>query len=275
MSVAARCLALFSLFVGCDAPDGDIPMSSTPTGPYGKADGAECLVVDSAEQDTAPVQVVGGDLPPGAEELRWVEPTEHEYRVPVDGVAGAPASHEGVDYVHPDASVTKVDVRAAADGTVVHVRIGCPQSATFSRNTSARECAAGWGDHIVIAHSDGIHTRYAHLAPGSVGVVHGDQVQAGEVIAEMGNTGRSEVRHLHFELGTLEEGTFESCGDARSFHRVYRPTMLAFGEAGGAQSCVACVEGGGGRACAGRCAPGPCRTCIEFGGGEACIDRCE
>ncbi|MBW2524459.1 MAG: hypothetical protein JRI23_09800 [Deltaproteobacteria bacterium] len=41
-----------------------------------------------------------------------------------------------------------------------------------------------------------------------------------------------------------------------------------------AASCKACVEGGGGTACAARCPEGICRTCVEYGGGEACLAEC-
>ena len=69
----------------------------------------------------------------------------------------------------------------------------------FCHNTSLRECGSGWGNHVVIYHGRGIYTRSAHLKPGSVAVKVGDQVSQGQQIASMGNSGRSELRHLHFE----------------------------------------------------------------------------
>jgi murein DD-endopeptidase MepM/ murein hydrolase activator NlpD len=56
----------------------------------------------------------------------------------------------------------------------------------------------GYGQYIVIKHSNGAQTLYAHLSYNSVGV--GAYVAQGEAIASMGNTGKSTGSHLHFEV---------------------------------------------------------------------------
>ncbi|MFZ4500100.1 MAG: peptidoglycan DD-metalloendopeptidase family protein [Minisyncoccia bacterium] len=56
----------------------------------------------------------------------------------------------------------------------------------------------GYGNYIVIKHSNGTQTLYAHLSKVSVSV--GDEVNTGEVIGKSGNTGRSTGPHLHFEV---------------------------------------------------------------------------
>ncbi len=56
----------------------------------------------------------------------------------------------------------------------------------------------GYGKHIVITHSDGTITLYAHLS--SIGVNKGDSVKKGEAIGRVGSTGRSTGPHLHFEI---------------------------------------------------------------------------
>lgn len=274
-TVTRRKTLLAALALCACASDADPADAPSEGFSGGKADEQGCLVVDRSGADSAPVQVIGGNLPSGVEGLFWVEPTSYRYHGPVSGSTGYAAGHEGVDYVHDRSSVPFVSVVAAAAGEVAYVRAGCPQSSTFGVNWSTRECGAGWGDHVVIDHGNNIYTRYAHLAPGSISVVVGDRVEAGFEIAGMGNTGRSDVRHLHFELGSLasSEDSFDSCGGSRSFHRIYRPTRLPFGDASAA--CITCIEADGGTSCAPRCEAGSCRSCVESSGGHGCIERCE
>ena len=41
---------------------------------------------------------------------------------------------------------------------------------------------------------------YAHLQPGSIAVAAGDEVEAGQPLARLGNSGNSIAPHLHFGL---------------------------------------------------------------------------
>lgn len=56
----------------------------------------------------------------------------------------------------------------------------------------------GYGHMVIIQHDNGTQTLYAHLSNVSVSV--GDQINRGEVLGGMGNTGRSTGPHLHFEV---------------------------------------------------------------------------
>ena len=185
-------------------------------------DEPDCESYDSAGTESAPIQVVGAGLPEGAVSLDWFRPSDWTRWIAFDGAPGAPASHEGIDLVHDDEGVAVVDVVAAAAGSVVYVRTGCPQSSEFEHNEALRECGSGWGNHVVVEHAPGLFTRYGHLDPDDVQVRVGDLVDRGDVLGGMGNSGRSETRHLHFELGTAAEG-FDSCAPARSFDRVWDP----------------------------------------------------
>jgi YD repeat-containing protein len=74
-------------------------------------------------------------------------------------------------------------VRAAAGGTVVY---------------------AGWyfayGRIVDIRHTDGLLTRYAHLAEFAPGIAPGAPVAAGALIGRVGTTGLAHGPHVHFEV---------------------------------------------------------------------------
>lgn len=196
------------------------------TGFYAAAQ-ESCLKVTSAVEDPTGAQIAGAQLPEEHRSLVWTHPATNTYIVNFKGIAGQYASHEGVDYVHNYQATKDVWVKTAGSGQVVYVREGCPQSSEFNHNVLARECGAGWGNHVVVKHGDQLYTRYAHLKPGSVKVEVGDYLQVGELLALMGNSGRSETRHLHFELGT-KSAPFDACGLSQNFDAVYDPNLLDY-----------------------------------------------
>ena len=56
----------------------------------------------------------------------------------------------------------------------------------------------GFGNLVLIRHSGGLTTAYAHLE--RVGVNRGDTVSKGQVIATVGTTGGVDPAQLHFEI---------------------------------------------------------------------------
>lgn len=62
----------------------------------------------------------------------------------------------------------------------------------------AQEFNAPYGNMIEIDHGNNLVTRYAHAA--KVFIKQGDLVRNGQIIAQVGNTGRSTGPHLHFEV---------------------------------------------------------------------------
>jgi hypothetical protein len=85
--------------------------------------------------------------------------------------------HKGLDLVAP----VGTPVRSPAEGLVL--------SSDWSIN--------GYGLMVTIDHGFGLLTRYAHLSESLVSP--GQKVARGEVVAKVGNTGRSTGPHLHFE----------------------------------------------------------------------------
>jgi murein DD-endopeptidase MepM/ murein hydrolase activator NlpD len=57
---------------------------------------------------------------------------------------------------------------------------------------------AGYGNLVVLQHANKVTTHYAHCE--SIRVRPGQHVNAGQIIATVGNTGHSTGPHLHFEL---------------------------------------------------------------------------
>ncbi len=84
---------------------------------------------------------------------------------------------------------TGIDL-AASSGTHVY--------AWKSGTVTLSSWAGGYGNCILVKHSDGTTSRYAHLSGYNCSV--GDKVAAGELIGYVGSTGNSTGPHLHFEV---------------------------------------------------------------------------
>lgn len=85
--------------------------------------------------------------------------------------------HYGMDFTAP----TGTEVFSTGNGTVIEARR-----------------SRGFGNTILIDHGYGYKTRYAHL--NSFNVRKGQEVIRGDVIAFVGDTGRSTAPHLHYEV---------------------------------------------------------------------------
>ncbi|MFZ5928773.1 MAG: M23 family metallopeptidase [Acidobacteriota bacterium] len=57
-----------------------------------------------------------------------------------------------------------------------------------------------FGNYITIRHGDGTYAHYAHLKSGSFRVRTGQKVEAGQILAEAGNSGYSFGRHVHVHV---------------------------------------------------------------------------
>ena len=86
-------------------------------------------------------------------------------------------------------------VVAPADGTVHEVIDGIPDNPIGQMNL-----ANNWGNTIVIKHDEYLYSMLNHLAAGSIKTPKGTFVKKGEVLATVGNSGRSTVPHLHFQV---------------------------------------------------------------------------
>ena len=183
-----------------------------------------CLIYESQEEEYAEVQTVGKkELNLDFSSFISTYQTREEF----SGPFGEPAEHEGLDLFNIDKTLSDVPIHTIAEGVVVYARTGCPSSTQFSDNTMLRECGAGWGNHIVIDHGSNIYSRYGHMRFDGVYKRVGEKVYKDEIIGLMGNSGRSEGRHLHLEIGSYSDN-FDSCKPSRSFDYVFDPRSYGF-----------------------------------------------
>jgi murein DD-endopeptidase MepM/ murein hydrolase activator NlpD len=94
-------------------------------------------------------------------------------------ILGYSRMHTGVDFAAP----TGTPVYAAGEGTV-----------TFAG------WRGGYGRTVMVRHSGGITTLYAHLSSIQRGIRPGARVRQAQVIGRVGSTGMSTGPHLHYEV---------------------------------------------------------------------------
>lgn len=87
---------------------------------------------------------------------------------------------------------------AKHEGIDFSAAIGTPIIASASGVVSRSGWDSQYGNVIEIKHAEGFKTRYAHASQLLVRV--GQTVNRGDVIAKVGNTGRSTGPHLHYEV---------------------------------------------------------------------------
>ena len=111
--------------------------------------------------------------------------------------------HDGNDYIL-DGDFSQMDtdpaiILAAADGRVIDIEDGhydkCHPDESFQITCDGHPISA---NYVKIEHIDGIVSRYWHMRKNSIRVAIGDTVQCGDIIGEVGSTGRSTGPHLHW-----------------------------------------------------------------------------
>lgn len=103
--------------------------------------------------------------------------TASGYGVRIDPIYKTTKFHEGMDF---------------------SANIGTPIYATGNGTVTKAGWQSGYGRVVVINHGYGYETLYAHM--NKINVRVGQKVTRGEVIGEVGNTGKSTGPHLHYEV---------------------------------------------------------------------------
>ena len=103
--------------------------------------------------------------------------TASGYGMRIDPIYKTSKFHEGMDF-------------SASTGTPIY--------ATGNGTVTKAGWQSGYGRVVVINHGYGYETLYAHM--NKIDVRKGQRVVRGEVIGEVGNTGKSTGPHLHYEV---------------------------------------------------------------------------
>ena len=97
----------------------------------------------------------------------------------VHPILGYRRLHTGVDYAAP----RMTPIMAAGNGVVEKAG---PTS--------------GYGNFVLLRHTNGYETGYGHQSRFAKGIVPGARVRQGQIIGYVGSTGLSTGPHLHFEI---------------------------------------------------------------------------
>lgn len=154
--------------------------AATPAAPATQTSQATAAPAPAAEKPQVIAAVKPSETPDEARSSSGVQ-----FRWPVRGrvISGfgpkpGGQQNEGINVSVPEGTA----IKAAEDGVVAY----------------AGSELKGYGNLVLIKHSDGYVTAYAHNS--SVDVKKGDAVRRGQVIAKAGQTGNVSTPQLHFEI---------------------------------------------------------------------------
>ncbi len=166
-----RHLALVGLLIACPAWAGDLIF------PADCDLGRDCFIQQYVDRNPGP----------GVADFTCGPPT-------YDG-------HRGTDIRLIDEAAMRagVDVLAAAPGRVKGIRddmVDHAQGTPGAPDLGGRDC----GNGVLIQRDDGWRFQYCHLRQGSVVVRKGQRVEAGQVIGQIGLSGRTQFPHVHLTI---------------------------------------------------------------------------
>jgi hypothetical protein len=174
--------------------------------------------VVTVRKDMAPV-VVGSPMQgPGWLAMETTSPFTHHFgaQITMNGVTRVPQRY-AQDWIYVDpvtghaaagnASLARNyygfgrEIHSVSNGTVMAAGDGLPDIETiYSAPPGSVETLAG--NYVIVDIGNRKYACYAHMVNGSVRVKAGDIVNEGQVLGLMGNSGNSDLPHLHFQVVT-------------------------------------------------------------------------
>jgi len=172
----------------------------------------------TVRKDLAPV-VIGSPLRgPGWTAIETAAPTTHHFltQITMHGVTRVPQRY-AQDWIYLDPATGRAaagnttlaknflgygrEIYSVANGTVVDVMDRLPGLETIYSAPPATVATAA-GNYVIVDIGDQKFACYAHMVPGSIRVGIGNIVTEGQILGLMGNSGNSDIPHLHFQVVT-------------------------------------------------------------------------
>ncbi len=172
----------------------------------------------AVKKDLAPV-VIGAPMSgPGWLAMETTSPLTHHFRaqITMNGVTRVPQRY-AQDWIMVDPATGQAaagdanlarnyygfgkEIHAVAGGTVVDTLDGLPDLETIYSAPPATLATAA-GNYVIVDIGNKKYACYAHMVNGSIRVKTGDVVKEGQVLGLMGNSGNSDIPHLHFQVVT-------------------------------------------------------------------------
>jgi len=133
---------------------------------------------------------------PGGEKKTVAAPTATFARVMTPDAGTVSATG---DFIWPAAGIITqgysfyhkaIDIASGSGGPILAADSGVVTASGWD--------SSGYGNRVIVDHGNGSRTLYAHLRV--LNVSEGQSVNRGDILGEMGSTGRSTGTHLHFEI---------------------------------------------------------------------------
>ncbi len=168
--------------------------------------------------DLAPVVIGSPMRGPGWMAMETTGSLTHHFlaQITVGGVTRVPQRY-AQDWIYVDpvtgkaaagnASLAKnylgygKEIYSVAGGTVVDTLDGLPDNELIYSPPPATFGNAA-GNYVIVDIGNKKYACYAHMVNGSVRVKKGDTIREGQVLGRMGNSGNSDIPHLHFQVVT-------------------------------------------------------------------------
>ncbi len=172
----------------------------------------------AVRKDLAPVVIGSPMRGPGWLAMETTSPLTHHFsaQITVNGVTRVPQRY-AQDWIYMDPVTGQVasgnvslaknyfgygkEIYSVADGIVVDTLDGLADIETIFSPPPVTSATAA-GNYVIVDIGNRKYACYAHMIPGSVRVKKGDTVKEGQVLGLMGNSGNSDLPHLHFQVVT-------------------------------------------------------------------------